>query len=85
MVTRVVARAPMGKRHFKRKHRPLGDALGECQRPWNELLLATFPSRAAIVHTMAPVADSQRSSDPPSFITSARADSQRRWLPLQYF
>jgi len=30
--------------------------------------------------TTAPVADSQRSSDPLLFITSAREDSQRRWL-----
>jgi hypothetical protein len=35
--------------------------------------------------TTAPVADSQRSSDPLSFITSARADSQRRWLPPSIF
>ena len=35
--------------------------------------------------TMAPVADSQRSSDPLSFIMSARADSQRRWLPPSIF
>src|SRR3954454_1217134 len=31
--------------------------------------------------TTAPVADSQRSVDPLLFTTSARADSQRRWLP----
>src|SRR3954449_6957877 len=31
--------------------------------------------------TTAPVADSQRSADPLLFTTSARADSQRRWLP----
>lgn len=31
--------------------------------------------------TTAPVADSQRSTDPLLFTTSARADSQRRWLP----
>jgi hypothetical protein len=31
--------------------------------------------------TTAPVADSQRSSDPLLFPTGARADSQRRWLP----
>ena len=31
--------------------------------------------------TPAPVADSQRSSDPLLFTTSARADSQRRWPP----
>ena len=30
--------------------------------------------------TTAPVADSQRSSDPLLFTPSARADSQRRWL-----
>jgi hypothetical protein len=35
--------------------------------------------------TTAPVADSQRSSDPLLFITSARADSQRRWLPPSIF
>jgi hypothetical protein len=35
--------------------------------------------------TMAPVADSQRSSDPLLFIMSARADSQRRWLPPSIF
>jgi hypothetical protein len=35
--------------------------------------------------TTAPVADSQRSSDPLLFTTSARADSQRRWLPSSIF
>ena len=35
--------------------------------------------------TTALVADSQRSSDPLLFITSARADSQRRWLPPSTF
>ena len=33
--------------------------------------------------TTAPVADSQRSSDPLLFTSSARADSQRRWLRAQ--
>jgi hypothetical protein len=35
--------------------------------------------------TTAPLADSQRSSDRLLFITSARADSQRRWLPPSIF
>ncbi len=50
------------------------------------MLLATFWSRShRPPFTTAPVADSQRSSDPLLFITSARADSQRRWLPPSTF
>lgn len=53
------------------------------RRPaWNKCLLTTFkaaePSPA--VHIGA-FADSQRSTDPLLFTSSARADSQRRWLP----
>ena len=55
--------------------------LVECQRAGNKMLLTRFQHRShRPPFTTAPVADSQRSSDPLLFIMSARADSQRRWL-----
>jgi hypothetical protein len=50
-------------------------------REQNSGLVVLMPRSHRPPFKTAPVADSQRSPDPPLFTTSAREDSQRRWLP----
>lgn len=55
-------------------------------RGWeqNSWVVVLMPRSHRPPFKTAPVADSQRSPDPPLFTTSAREDSQRRWLPRRF-
>ena len=86
-VTRVVARGLGAADTLNARIARCATPLVNRQKPREQNVSGdvSMPRIHRPLFTMAPVADSQRSSDPLLFITSARADSQRRWLPPSIF